>query len=267
VIADYALVRPLGPSTYGDLFLVRAPVRLGLGGTEVVINVLPDAASEWEFTRFALEMQALASVSDPHLVSILDAGQAPGRLFYAFTHQPLGALADHLGDGGPDQVHRGVRAVHGAALGAHALHDAGITHRDISPRTIYLTDGSGILADLGLADILRAGMTSTGTGPLGGLEYAAPELLRGERTGRSSDVWSLAATLHRVVTGRSLRPDLPRADIVTAIRHALAVPPMIADSCPSTLREVIAQAIDPDPAIRYRDAAAFARALDSAVAS
>ncbi|MCD9624829.1 serine/threonine-protein kinase [Rhabdothermincola salaria] len=264
MIADYTLIRPLGPSTYGDLYLAAPPGRLAIDADQVVVKVLPEVAAEREFDRFAREMQALASVQDSHVVSVLDAGHAAGRLFYAFSYLPLGTLSAHLVEGLASELPQAVPAVRDAALGAHALHEAGIIHRDISPRTIYVTDDGGILGDLGLAEVLRPGMTSTGIGPIGGLEYTDTALLRGERMGRSSDIWSLGATLHRVATGESVRPDLPSGDIVTVIRHALSEPPVIADSCPAALRPVIEQAMDPDPAARYADALELARAIDDA---
>ncbi len=265
MIADYTLVRPLGASTYGDLYLVQPPERLGLAEAEVVVKVLPEIAAEREFDRFAREMQALASVDDPHVVKVLDAGHAGGRLFYAFPFHRRGALADHLVDGAPSPLTQGTAAVRDAALGAHALHEAGIIHRDISPRTIYVTEQGGVLGDLGLAEVLRPGMTSTGIGPLGGLEYTDPALLRGQRMGRASDIWSLGATLHRVVTGRSVRPDLPAGDLVAVIQHALTEAPVIDPTCPAALEPIIAQALSDEPSDRFADARELAAALDAAV--
>lgn len=265
MIADYTLVRPLGASTYGDLYLVQPPERLDLRAPEVVVKVLPEVAAEREFDRFAREMQALATVDDPHVVRVLDAGHAGGRLFYAFAFHPLGVLADHLVDGGPSPLPQSVAAVRDAALGAHALHEAGIVHRDISPRTVYVTDDGGVLGDLGLAEVLRPGMTSTGIGPLGGLEYTDTALLRGQRMGRSSDIWSLGATLHRVVTGRSVRPHLPDGDLVSVITHALTEAPVIDPACPPALAAVVARALADDPGDRFADAAELAAALDTSV--
>ena len=84
-----------------------------------------------------------------------------------------------------------------------------MVHRDIKPANILLDNGHGKLSDLGLAQMLTPGMTMTGVGPVGSIEYMEPDVIWGERAARASDVWSLGLTLHRVVTGAGVFGTIP----------------------------------------------------------
>ena len=150
------------------------------------------------FRRATRELRLFASVKSPFLVALYDAGQEGGRFFYAAEYLPLGSLASPA-----KPLDRGqtLRAVADAARAAHVLHEAGIAHRSIKPANILITETGGKLSDLGLAQVLAPGMTVTGMGPIGSVEYIDPAILSGERAGRPSDLWSLGVTLHRAITG------------------------------------------------------------------
>jgi serine/threonine protein kinase len=258
-IADYRFLRPLRRGNHGDFFLAEAPPRLGAGRGTVVVKVLHAPATETLLRRATRELRAFAAVRSPHLVALLDAGQDGASLYYAMEHLPLGSLADPAQPIDRDHV---LRAVADAARAAHALHEAGLAHRDIGPEAVLLTETGGKLADLGLVHGLDAAESITTAGGVGGIETTDPALLRGGSLSRAADIWSLGVTLHRALTGQGIYGELPEDQPLLAIRKVLSSEPQVAPGLMDDERAVVERCLRPDPADRFPTAAELADALD-----
>ncbi len=259
-IADYELVDRIGQGNHGVFFKARTPERLGVADEFCAVKVLDRRATDDEFRRMANELQLFASARSPHLVQLFDAGHERSRLYYAVRFHPQGSLARPAAPLEPGGV---VRAVADAARGAHALHEVGVAHRDIKPANVLLTDDGAVLADLGLASTLQPGATVTGTGPIGSIAFMEPGVVRGERAGRASDIWSLGVTLHHALTGRGVHDGLPDTDVLAALRHVLDHAPVIGDDVATGVADAIRWCLAPARADRPATAEALAERLDA----
>jgi serine/threonine protein kinase len=262
-IADYRFVRLLGAGNHGVFYLAVRPGRLPVEADYVAVKVLSGPNSQDTFRRATRELAAFAAVNSPYLVTLYDAGQQGDELYYSMEYLPAGSLAEPAE---PLTAQAAIAAVSDAARAAHALHEAGMAHNDIKPGNVLLRDGGGRLSDLGLSHVLTPGLTVTGLGRAGSVEYLDPAVVRGEVPSRATDIFSLGATLHRVLTGTGIYGELPANDPILAMRRVLTSQPDIADSLPAGLQEVIASAIDPNPAARPQTAAEFADRLDAVAA-
>ena len=259
-IADYRFVRRLGAGNHGVFYLAERPRRLNIDAEFVAVKVLSGSNSQDTFRRATRELAAFAAVRSPYLVTLYDAGQQGDDLYYSMEYLPAGSLDDAIGALPPGQV---LAAVADAARAADALHEAGIAHNDIKPGNIMLHDGHAKLSDLGLSQLLRPGLTITGLGSTGSVEYLDPAIIRGEMPGRATDIFALGATLHRALSGTGLYGDLPTDNTMLAMRRVLSHPPEISPNLPPGVREVIAAAIDPNPATRPATAADLAGRIDA----
>jgi serine/threonine protein kinase len=259
-IADYRFVRHLGAGNHGVFYLANRPERLHIDAEFVAVKVLSGSNSQDTFRRATRELAAFAAVRSPYLVTLYDAGQQGDDLYYSMEYLPAGSLADAIGSVPPSQV---LAAVADAARAAHALHEAGIAHNDIKPGNVLLHDGHAKLSDLGLSQLLAPGMTMTGLGSTGSVEYLDPAVIRGELPGRATDIFALGATLHRALTGTGLYGDLPTDNTMLAMRRVLSHAPEISPNLPPGVREVIASAIDPNQAARPATAADLAAGIDA----
>jgi len=155
-----------------------------------------------------------------------------------------------------------LQAMAHASRATHALHEAGIAHRDIKPGNVLLYPGGAKLADLGLSHVLRPGITITRMGPAGDIGYLDPALIRGDRPSRASDVFSLGATLHYAVAGEGLYGPLSDDDPLLAMRRVISQPPTISARVDPDIGEVIAWAIAANPAERPATALQFAERIE-----
>jgi serine/threonine protein kinase len=260
-VADYELVDQLQAGNHGTFFTARPPARLGIEADLVALKVLDRHATDNELKRMGAELRVLLSVDHPYLVDVIDAGHERGRLYYATRFFSQGSLQP--GPCPADRVAVVAGLVADAAEAAHALHQVGVAHRDIKPTNILLADGRGHLSDLGVANYSEAHFTTTGASPVGTLTYADPELINGQPAGRASDIWSLGATLHMVVTGRSVIGDIPDAHLAAAIGYVLEAEADVDPACPPGIRAVVARATQRERADRYLTAQELADDLRS----
>ncbi len=151
-------------------------------------------------------------------------------------------------------VRLGVQAAEALAY----AHDQGVVHRDIKPANLLL-DRQGVLwvADFGMADVQGdAGLTATGDLP-GTLRYMSPEQAAGRRAliDRRSDVYSLGATLHELLTLHPAIPGTDRVEILRRIAEAEPDSPRRQNPAVSAdLATVLAKAMAKDSSGRYETA-------------
>jgi eukaryotic-like serine/threonine-protein kinase len=258
-IADYTFIRRLGSGGHGVSYLAQRPDRLACTAELVAVKVLSGGSSQDVFRRAAHELAAFAAVTSPYLVSLYDAGQQGEAVYYSMEYLPGGSLATPAER--PDRV-TSLTAMAHAARAAHALHEAGIAHRDIKPGNILLYPGGAKLADLGLSHVLEPGIAVTRMGPAGDIGYLDPDLMRGALPSRASDVFSLGATLHYALTGEGLYGPLAEDDPLLAMRRVISEPPEIATELDPDIRDVIAWAIAADPGERPVTALTLAERIE-----
>ncbi|TVQ32433.1 MAG: serine/threonine protein kinase [Phycisphaeraceae bacterium] len=182
-------------------------------GRRVAIKfMLPGAAStESARRRFEREVELIARLEHPNIVSILDSGVSNGRAYYAMEYvegRPLD-LALIPGECNPREAMAMIAVI---AEAVDYAHQRGVLHRDLKPSNIMVdARGDPRLFDFGLAKAIESGadapmeMTLSQPGQLlGTLGYMPPEQARGElrQTSVRSDVYSLGAIGYELITGR-----------------------------------------------------------------
>ncbi len=217
--------------------------------------------------RFLREVTAVARISGhPHVVSLHDAGTTTdGRPYLVMELCPGGSVADLLRHTGPWSAAEARRvgvAVSGALAAAHA---AGVLHRDVKPANILIDAfGTPRLADFGLAAMPVAGSDVSVTLEALTPTYAAPEAFTGALPSTRSDVWSMGATLHAMISpGVSPRRSADGSPAALDQLIARLGDPLPDPGAPGTseLMAVISRATAYDPADRYADAGELQAAL------
>jgi serine/threonine protein kinase len=214
--------------------------------------------------RFVREAQALAAISDDHIVTIYQVGRDSGVLFLAMECLRGVSLQGWLERGRKPSTDLELRIGREIATGLAAAHRNGLLHRDIKPANIWLEAPSGRvkILDFGMARSERdASITHAGT-VMGTPAYMAPEQARGEAAGTGSDLFSLGCVLYRLCAGR-----LPfEGETILAVLSALAsdTPRSLREFDPDVrpaLDELVMRLLAKDPSARPASARAVVEAI------
>ena len=178
-------------------------------GREVAVKVDNRVLfTERDRRRFIREVTAAGRLSGhPHVIDVYDAGTLEdGRPFLVMELCPAGSLNDALRKNGPMPVAQvrdvGIRLADALA----AAHASGVLHRDIKPANILVNRfGMVGLSDFGLASIVSAHGDQTASREALTPAFSSPETFRGEEPTVLADVYSLAATLYTLLSGRPPR--------------------------------------------------------------
>ncbi|MCA8974530.1 MAG: protein kinase, partial [Planctomycetes bacterium] len=273
----FELVAELGSGSSGTVHraVLLEPYRDLPTGAEVAIKFLrPDLlADEKAVERFHAEGEFGRKLRHDNLAAIHGVETA------TVAGQPVTFLVMQFVDGRTlrqffDESDRPVedlarRIGADAASGLRALHRRGLVHRDIKPENLILTAERQLkIVDLGLVRPFGAGGAgwgappgtspglSSGWGLAGSVAYAAPESLRGGRSGPRSDLYSLGVVLYELLTGRHPFADVKAADeMIDAHLHRAPPPPShLRPGLSPFLSQLLLDLLQKDPDRRVRDA-------------
>lgn len=247
----YLLHEPIGKGALGVVY--RADDEL-LGVPVAVKEVLQSVARRLGMGGVVLqEARAMARLSHPGILRVIDVGEDDGSCFVVMDYAPGGSLAARLEREGVIPPEEAIELMVRALEALDYVHRAGFLHRDIKPANILLgAEGQPLLADFGIAATLDEKARTTGRGRiLGTYAYMAPEQRRGNAPlTEAVDLYAVACTLFELISGSSpmdlfvTTPDSPRWEAV-----------------PAFLRPTLQRGTQLRPAARFPSAEAMVEAL------
>ncbi|MBK9476452.1 MAG: protein kinase [Tetrasphaera sp.] len=260
-IPGLAYVRRLGSGGFGDVYLYE---NVALKRREAV-KVIRDAdLSPAVVQRFMAEANAMAGLEHPHIVRVYGTGTTvDGRPYLTMQFYSESTMEDRASGGRlaiSEVLRTGIEI--GGAL--ETAHRAGMLHRDVKPANILVTSwGAAGLTDFGVAAQMASDTSDDDVGV--SVPWAPPEMIYSATRGsRQSDVYSLAATLWHLITGRSPFEvpggDNSRLAMMSRVRD---YPPPVTGraDCPASLESLLRQSMAKQPGARPSTVAEFCRSL------
>lgn len=215
--------------------------------------------------RFLREVQVAAGLNHPHILTLIDSGDADGALFYVMPFVDGESLRERLEREGQLPLNEALKIIREVSDGLAYAHEREIVHRDVKPENVLLSGGHSFLSDFGIARALSmAGKDLTQTGSsMGSPVYMSPEQAAGASNldGRS-DLYSLACMLYEMLAGEP--PYAGKNPQALISKHALNPVPdvrVLRDSVPVAVSAAIQRAMSKSPADRFGTVAEFAAAL------
>jgi serine/threonine protein kinase/tetratricopeptide (TPR) repeat protein len=274
-LGHYRILRHLGSGGMGEVYAAE-DTRLK---REVALKLLPAdlAADAARRQRFQREVEAVAALDHPHIVTIYSVESAGSAHF--FTMQLVdGRTLDRLIPQGGLPFAEFLDIAVPLADALRSAHGKGITHRDLKPGNIMVDrDGRVRLLDFGLAKLAVpaapqqavdetrtvAALTQE-TSLVGTVPYMSPEQIKGLPVDPRSDIFSFGSILYEMVVGRRPFTGESRAELMSAVlRDTPVAVTRFRSDYPQTVDSVVERCLQKEPAARYDSATALHRDLDA----
>lgn len=281
-LGRYRLLERIGIGGMAEVFVAKAMSGAGVAGFSravVVKRLLPQLVSDVDAVGMFLDEARLgAKLVHPHIVGVVDLGEADGEAFMVLDYvdgADAGVLLNRARQRGVQiPVEHAALIVARAALGLHHAHTAidketgqvlGVIHRDVSPSNILVSKGGDVkVADFGVA---RSALQSvrTGTGAIKGkISYMSPEQLTGDVLDARSDVYALGIVLWELLAQGRLYDGKNEAQIIQAVQRDLPPPPSTKNQAvPPILDDLVLRCLARDVAKRPASAGEVAHVLES----
>jgi hypothetical protein len=273
VIGHYRILEKIGSGAMGEVFRARDE-RLG---RDVALKLIRPASSENpdHLRRFELEARAAAALNHPNIVAVYDVGFDQGYPYIVCELLEGNTLRKQLAEGRLSFRHTVDYALQ-LVQGLIAAHDRRIVHRDLKPENLFVTsDGRVKILDFGVAKLQSAPegsgrpvedlTTVTKHGAVvGTVAYMSPEQLRAKIVDHRSDIFSVGAILHEMLSGRRAFRGETEVDTITAILRE--DPPEIdlqESSVPLPFQQIVRHCLEKEPENRFQSARDLRFALET----
>src|SRR5947209_647898 len=261
----------------------RLEARIGTGGMSTVFRALDEtlqrqvaiklmnrevSSDSDQLERFRREARAVAQLSHPHVVGVIDAGEDEGRPYIVFEYVEGETLKERIRRLGRLPIPEAVAYCIEIARALGAAHARHIVHRDVKPQNVLIDEeGRAKVTDFGIARTLdEEGLTADGR-VLGTTDYVAPEQALGHGVTGQSDLYSLGVVLYEMLTGEV--PFKGESQVAVAMKHVREEVPNIQSQRPeisSALAAVLDTATAKRLDERYGDDAALIADLEDVLA-
>ncbi|MFT3838169.1 MAG: serine/threonine-protein kinase [Myxococcaceae bacterium] len=264
-LGPYLLETRIGSGGMADVFLARGP-----SGVCVVKRPHPHLCANPEFVRMFLdEASVLAQLHHPSIAHIFDLGQSGGVYYLAMEYVPgfdlMTISLEHERQGefmAADLAAKVIADAAGALDYAHKAVGANgqplrLIHRDVTPHNILVsTSGEVKVIDFGVARAAKS-MHQTAAGLVKGkYPYMAPEQITGQLIDHRVDIYALGLVLYELLTNaRAIAGELEFEQIDNARSARIKPVEQLRPNVPGPLKQILSQALHPQPAGRYQNAA------------
>ncbi|MGC1166087.1 MAG: protein kinase [Solirubrobacterales bacterium] len=249
----YKLEAKLGSGGMSTVYLAND----GTLDRAVAVKVMHREMSEQpdQLERFRQEARAVAKLSHPNVVAVIDAGEDGGHPYIVFEYVEGETLKQRIARLGALDTQEALAYAIEIARGLTVAHARNMVHRDIKPQNVLIdAEGRAKLTDFGISRQLEQdGMTATGR-VLGTTDYVAPEQAMGHPVDIRSDIYSLGVVLYEMLIGQV--PFHADSQVGVAMKHVNEEMPDVQQRRPEVSAAaalVVERATDKDPAQRYQE--------------
>jgi predicted Ser/Thr protein kinase len=240
-LGRFELLGRLGEGGQGVVYLGRGT---SPGEERVAVKVLRSTVDANVLERLGRELDAIHQVQPFVTAGVIEASAEGDRRYVVSEFIDGPSLQERVDTRGPLAEGDLQRLAVGTATALTAIHGAGVVHRDFKPANVLLGPDGPRVVDFGIARLTDAATITSGL--IGTPSYVAPEQLAGARPTSAVDIFAWALTMIYAATGRLAFG----ADSVPAVMHRIMYEEPDVSGLPPSLRDVVRECLDKDPARR-----------------
>ncbi len=261
----------------------RLEEQIGSGGMSTVYRAFDPTLERWvaiklmhsdissdpdQLERFRREAKAVARLSHPHVVTVIDFGEDDGTPYIVLEYVEGETLKERIRRMGRLPLAEAVAYAIEVGWALSCAHSELLVHRDVKPQNVLIDqEGRAKVTDFGIARSLEvSGLTAPGR-VLGTTDYVSPEQALGHGVTEQSDVYSLGVLLYEMLTGEV--PFRAESQVAVAMKHVREPMPDVQRRRPevsSALAAVVDRATAKELANRYATAADVTEDLEEVLA-
>jgi eukaryotic-like serine/threonine-protein kinase len=270
VLVDrYRIERELGQGGMATVYLAHDLKH----GRDVAIKVLrSEVTAILGSARFLQEIRISAQLDHPHILTLIDSGEADGVLYYVLPYIRGESLRQKITRERQLSIAEALAITRQVAGALDYAHRQGVIHRDIKPENILLHEGEAMLADFGIARAVQQSggprLTATGVS-IGTPQYMSPEQATGDREPDArSDIYSLGAVLYEMLTGEPPHTGVTAQAVIAKVLTERPTPiRTLRHTVPEHIEDAVTHALAKAPADRFASAGELVRALEAVSAA
>ena len=265
LIQTYRIDELLGEGGMGTVYratdtMLERPVALKM--------LRPALLSQPQFLeRFKSEAVTLAKLNHPNIATLYNFIREDNDYFMVLEYVEGQTLDQWLQAYGPLPYTLAVSVLMQALDGLQHAHKRSILHRDLKPANLMITpEGMVKIMDFGIARIMGSRRLTQVNRIIGTLEYMAPEQILGQEPTPQVDIYALGVVLYELLSGHV--PLTGDSEYHTMERIMKETPaPLVSQIAefPETLDQLLAKAMQKQPADRFDSARTYMQALSNLV--
>lgn len=274
ITGRYRIERKLGAGGMAEVYLARDLRH----DRDVAIKVMRrELGQTLGAQRFLREIRLLARLQHPHILGLVDSGEADGVVYYVMPYLAEGSLRDRLSRERELPIADALQILSEVAGALEHAHAEGVVHRDIKPENILFNAGHAQVSDFGIARLVSdlgdpALSTALGTAlttaglAIGTPQYMAPEQAAGDpKIDHRADLYAFGVVAYESLAG--VPPFVAASAAQLAALHLTQEPVPLSrlrPSVPAALEEMVMRCLQKRPADRCQSARELMAALGRA---
>jgi formylglycine-generating enzyme required for sulfatase activity len=224
----------------------------------VALKVLrPELAAAVGGERFLREIEIAAQIEHPHVLTLIDSGDADGILYYVMPFVKGESLRDRISREEKLPIVDTIRLLRDVADGLAEAHRQGLVHRDVKPDNVLISGRHAVVTDFGVAKAVTSAteaqaLTTAGVS-LGTPFYMSPEQAGAEPVDHRTDIYALGVMGYELLTGHP--PFVGPSTPAVLIAQMTADPEPVTDHRPDTpaaLAQLIMKCLAKKPEDRWK---------------
>jgi serine/threonine-protein kinase len=253
----YAIERELGSGGMATVYLAEDLKH----HRKVAVKVLrPELAAALGPERFLREIEIAAALTHPHILTLIDSGEADGFLYYVMPYIEGDSLRVKLAHEGELPVGDAVRILRDVVDALAHAHRHGVVHRDVKPDNVLLLESHALVTDFGVAKAVseatgREKLTTLGVA-LGTPTYMAPEQASADpHVDHRADIYAVGVLAYELLAGRPPFSGPTPQEVLSA--HVTQIPQAVTThrpSVPPALAGLVMRCLEKKPADRWQSA-------------